>query len=97
MEVYRNKEMCTGCTACKNICPRQAISMEEDNEGFLYPVINEKVCIACNLCKTVCPTIEAKEKNKSIISYIAQNKNEYDLKRSSSGGGCGASCQRNFE
>ena len=33
----KNKTNCCGCTACMNICPKKAISMIEDKEGFLYP------------------------------------------------------------
>ena len=32
---------CTGCGTCINICPAEAISMQENNEGFLYPVIDD--------------------------------------------------------
>lgn len=28
-----------GCTACAAICPKDAIIMKEDNEGFLYPTV----------------------------------------------------------
>ncbi len=48
------KEKCFGCEACKQICPRNAIEMVEDEEGFRYPKINDK-CINCGLCKKVCP------------------------------------------
>ena len=40
--VTKNKKKCNGCGACKQICPRQCISMEEDSEGFLYPQIDNK-------------------------------------------------------
>jgi len=53
--LYNKKEECCGCTACYAICPRGAISMEEDEEGFEYPVINENVCIKCLRCIKVCP------------------------------------------
>ena len=29
-------ETCTGCGACANICTKDAISMGEDKEGFLW-------------------------------------------------------------
>ena len=32
-----DKEKCTGCFACYNICPKNAIKMEEDEHGFIYP------------------------------------------------------------
>ena len=42
-----SKENCTGCSACANICPRGCIRMTADEEGFLYPKVNEEMCIAC--------------------------------------------------
>lgn len=53
--LYKNKEDCCGCSACYSICPRNAIKMIPDNEGFLYPVINRELCVACKLCLQVCP------------------------------------------
>lgn len=50
-----NKEECVGCRACADVCPKRCIHMEEDEEGFLYPVIDKNECIKCNLCKNVCP------------------------------------------
>ncbi|NLC68529.1 MAG: 4Fe-4S dicluster domain-containing protein, partial [Clostridiaceae bacterium] len=51
----KDKALCCGCTACKNICPKQCISMEEDKDGFSYPVIDKDKCIDCGLCVKVCP------------------------------------------
>ncbi len=53
--LYDEKEECCGCTACFAICPKNAISMELDNEGFEYPEISEDKCIRCYQCLTVCP------------------------------------------
>lgn len=53
--LYIDKEDCCGCSACYAICPRSAIYMVEDKEGFLYPKINEQLCVSCNLCMNVCP------------------------------------------
>ncbi|MCM1214438.1 MAG: polysaccharide pyruvyl transferase family protein [Lachnospiraceae bacterium] len=50
------KSKCTGCSACLNVCPNQAIEMQSDNEGFLSPEINEQ-CIDCGLCAEICPSI----------------------------------------
>ncbi len=46
---------CTGCLACYNKCPVQAISIRTDEEGFLSPVIDDAKCIHCGACKAVCP------------------------------------------
>lgn len=52
--LYNKKEECCGCTACYAICPKKAISMVEDEEGFEYPKVGEG-CIRCYQCLKVCP------------------------------------------
>ena len=45
-------EDCCGCSACFNICPVQAITMQEDREGFKYPKIDERAALtAANVKK----------------------------------------------
>ncbi len=53
--LYKQKEDCTGCSACYTICPVNAISMVEDKEGFCYPQIDINKCICCNSCIKICP------------------------------------------
>lgn len=53
--LFENKEECCGCSACFSVCPRGAITMCEDQEGFEYPVIDGMKCIVCRLCLSVCP------------------------------------------
>ena len=50
--LYKLKEECCGCSACYAICPVKAIRMEEDEEGFEYPLIDEHICKKCIM---VCP------------------------------------------
>lgn len=52
--LYDNLENCCGCSACFSICPRHAITMNSDLEGFLYPLIDADKCICCNQCIKVC-------------------------------------------
>ena len=41
--LYEKKENCSGCTACYAICPKEAISMVEDEEGFEYPQMDYQI------------------------------------------------------
>lgn len=52
--VFDKKMMCCGCTACYSACPKDAIIMCLDEEGFLYPKINEEKCVDCGICRKVC-------------------------------------------
>ena len=38
-----DKTKCSGCSACLNICPKNAISMKEDEKGFRYPNIDYNI------------------------------------------------------
>ncbi len=81
-----DKTKCCGCGACFNICPKKAISMEYDNEGFLYPKVDNSKCVKCELCLKVCSVINNKKENKVLEVYGAKNKNVDEQLKSSSGG-----------
>lgn len=78
---------CTGCGACFNACPKHAISMRENKDGFAYPSIDMKSCINCGLCEKVCPALNKPffypEAN---IVYAGWNKDNDTRIDSSSGG-----------
>lgn len=82
-----DKEDCCGCTACKYICPVNAIEMKEDEEGFLYPIVDEEKCINCGLCKKTCPILNRKKEEKiEQKAYILNNKEKKIREKSTSGG-----------
>lgn len=83
-----NKKECTGCGACYNICPTDAIKMKTDKTGFLYPVIDENKCIECNKCTNACPILNIPKIKDVILTnkYIARISNKDDLLKSTSGG-----------
>ena len=54
-QIICEERLCTGCGACFQICPRSAILMKADEEGFLYPRIDETLCNDCGLCRRTCP------------------------------------------
>ncbi len=82
-----SKFKCTGCEACKNICPHGAIQMIESEEGFLYPHIDKEKCTECNLCRKICPANKVyKNEYEAPEFYAVKNLEETDRKNSSSGG-----------
>lgn len=81
-----DKKQCCGCTACYNICPRRAIQMEPDEEGFLYPQVNKEICVDCGLCERVCPVIHRVRHEEKTESYIIRNNDAVILEESTSGG-----------
>lgn len=82
----KDKKDCCGCHACSNACPKQCITMQGDEEGFLYPIVDKETCIDCGLCEKVCPVINQSEPRKPLHVYAAKNNNEEIRMQSSSGG-----------
>ena len=81
-----NYKECCGCTACQQICPMQCISMVSDEEGFLYPKIDESICVRCNKCESICPILHPDMPKRKTEAYIGYAINE-SIRRSSSSGG----------
>ena len=81
-----DKKNCCGCSACAQRCPRQCITMREDEEGFLYPTIDASACINCGLCEKVCPCQHQGETKKPLAVETAVNPDIAVRKQSSSGG-----------
>jgi len=79
-------EQCTGCGACYNKCPKDAIKMKYDSEGFLFPMINEAICIDCGLCLKSCPVNNPEYKNESEPECFAMWADDEIRAKSSSGG-----------
>lgn len=79
-------EDCCGCGACANKCGVKAITMQENEEGFLYPVINEDTCTGCEQCLKVCPVLNAKSENTDNPKCYAVMASDEIRSKSSSGG-----------
>lgn len=77
---------CCGCSACASACPKRCITMAEDDEGFLYPKVDESTCVNCGLCEKVCNELHPYNKREPLQVLAAINKNEEVRLRSSSGG-----------
>lgn len=84
-----NPADCCGCTACASVCSQNAITMEPDALGFLYPKVQENKCIHCGLCEKVCAfnsNYDVSNNLEKPIGYGVRHKNIDELKYSRSGG-----------
>lgn len=84
--VNLKKEECYGCAACYASCSVNAIRMVRDEEGFLYPYVDEEQCIECGRCRSVCPGINFSLNDEKQDYYLVKHKDENVLKSSTSGG-----------
>ena len=78
------KTDCMGCGACQVACPMDAIVMEYDDDGFLYPKLKSN-CINCGKCSCVCQVLHPIEKYPTPKTYAFMATEEI-RKISSSGG-----------
>ena len=83
-----NRADCSGCEACANICPKKAVTMTRDAEGFAYPKIDSDRCIKCGRCDAICPALNFTAKTVDAFpkTFAAVNPDEKIRRHSSSGG-----------
>ena len=84
--VICNHDKCTGCAACKDVCPKQCITMQPDDLDALHPVVDESICINCGLCEKTCPN------NRELFyklphKVLAAWSNDNEVRRTSASGG----------
>lgn len=82
-----DKYSCCGCEACAQVCSHHAIRMQEDNEGFRYPVVHPDSCVQCGLCEKVCQYITSVDKQQTKqYAFGGHINNDIILNESTSGG-----------
>lgn len=87
MEIICDHNSCTSCQVCKFVCPTNAISMQEDEHGFVYPVINASKCINCHKCRKICPALNLrKDFRLPMKTYAGWTKDKVNRHYSTSGG-----------
>ena len=87
MKILLTEKECCGCGLCEAVCPRYAIVLQRDGNGFWKPVIDTKKWIECGLCQQNCVIEQAdKLKGTSSVVYGAMHKNDRIRKESTSGG-----------
>ena len=82
-------DRCSGCFACYNACPKNAIKMDLNDEGFFYPIINKGNCVNCGRCVSVCQlSNESIDINNDFKgNYYYSLKSDDDIRSKSSSGG----------
>lgn len=80
------EEKCTGCSACVNICPLNAVELKPDKLGFLYPTVNRDVCVDCKKCQDICPQNTKKYRNACGNFFAGVSFDDAIKEKSSSGG-----------
>ncbi len=55
-----NRDLCSGCKTCTEICPFQAITYDDKKK---CTEINEVLCRGCGICASVCPSGALKAKH----------------------------------
>lgn len=70
---------CSGCSACANICPHDAIRMNPDALGFLYPSVDKSKCTDCGLCEKVCAFNDHYDVSANLSSPLAYGCRHKDM------------------
>ncbi len=91
------KKDCTGCGACSAVCPRKAVRLEEDQDGFLYPVIDRDMCVECGKCENTCPALQRPSLNAPLSVFAAAASRNSLLMRTASGGAFTALAEQHLE
>ena len=77
---------------CAAVCPKNAINISLDADGFYRPIVNDELCVDCGLCTKVCYKFEneiadyGEAKLANTILYGASAKNPDVVKNTTSGG-----------
>ena len=78
--------LCTGCAGCSIACPRQAVTMTQNEKGFLFPTISPDKCIQCGICLSSCHLHNNAVCYKPLSLLAAKNKSSEERTVASSGG-----------
>lgn len=86
MDVICPKDKCTGCGACRDICPKKCISLKEDVIDAVYPHVNQENCVKCGQCYRTCPNNRDLDFHFPMTCYAAWSLDNNCRMNSASGG-----------
>ncbi len=94
MKTVCELNQCAGCMACVDICPKGAITIE-DNLAAYNALIDENKCIGCNACHKVCQS-NYPAKRISPIKWYQGWAEVSDVRKHSSSGGMATAISQAF-
>ena len=80
-------DKCTGCMACYNKCPQNAIKIVYSSDGFYVPCIDKAKCTHCGLCAKICPQNNEIKSNRRIEKCYAAAVSDAGIREKSASGG----------
>ena len=89
-----SKNQCTGCMACLNSCPKNAITIQ-DNMEYLNAVIDNATCIECNKCHRICQ-VNNRPRVEKPIRWLQGWCLDEKIRQTSSSGGVAAAISQAF-
>lgn len=96
--VEQHAVSCVGCMGCANVCPTRAIQMQYDDNGFLYPIVDDTKCLNCSKCKSVCQMYQSRPVEEYFqCGYIAISQHKKIYQNAASGGVFGAIAMSFFD
>ena len=85
MKTVCELDMCSGCMACLDVCPKEAIHIDRNLRAY-NAVIDEQKCIDCNLCHSLCQKNNPAPFHSPISWHQGWSRDEKQRKVSASGG-----------
>ena len=84
-----NIHECTSCQMCAAVCPKDAISIALNKDGFYRPTIDNEKCVDCGICKGVCykyADIQEYKDTNMLLNFAASAKSDEVVSNTTSGG-----------
>ena len=94
MKTVCQQDMCAGCKACIDICPKSAIDIKDEISAY-NAIIDEEKCINCNACHKVCPNVNPSFFLKT-MEYKQGWANDILVRKESSSGGIATALMIDF-